>query len=128
MNWYSYWYFTIYSIYKRFSKDSYFDIFATSMFSFFIANFLFCLLIYLSISLNFIEFMKKNGIALAFAYSSVFILNYIYFLPKQKQLINYSRYKEVQTTTKSFIALLFSTLSVVLLIITLLHARKYTLN
>jgi len=98
------------------------------MFSFFIANFSFSLLIYLSISLYFIEFMKKNGITLAFAYSSVFILNYIYFLPKQKQLKNYSRYKEVQTTTKSFIALFFSIFSVVLLIITLLHARKYTLS
>ncbi len=128
MNWYFYWYFTIYSIYKRFSKDSYFDIFATSMFSFFIANLLFSVLVYLSISLNFVDFIKKSSLTIVIPYLIVFVVNYMIFLPKQKQLNYYKRYMEVQNSTKNFVSVLLSVFSLAIFVIVIIQGRKYLMN
>ena len=125
MNWYFYWYYTIYNIYKQFSKDKHFAIFATSMFSFFIANLVFSLIAYLSIALNLIDFMRSSSLTMVIPYLSVFILNYILFLPKQQQLEYYEKYKTVQSSTKNIIAILFSILSVVIFFVVIMQGRKY---
>ncbi len=128
MNWYFYWYFTIYALYKRFSNDSGFDIFATSMFSFFVANLLFSLIICLTILLGLDEFAKRSHLIITLPVLSVFIVNYFIFLPKRKQLENYCQYRKIQTYAKNFIAILFSILSIVLFLLTIILGRKYLTN
>ena len=125
MNWYSYWYYTIYSIYKQFSRDSYFAIFATSMFSFFIANIVFSLIAYLSITLNLVDFMRRSSLTMVIPYLSVFILNYIIFLPKKRQLESFEKYKKVQSSVKNAIAIMLSILSVIIFFVVIIQVRKY---
>jgi hypothetical protein len=125
MNWYFYWYYTIYNIYKRYSWDNHFDIFATSMFSFFIANLVFSIIAYLSIFFDFIEFIKQSSLTVVIPCSSVFIINYFIFLPKQKQLNDYEKYKEVYSNTRSIISILLCIFSIAQLYIGIILFRNH---
>ena len=58
-------------------------------------------------------------------YLSVFIINYIIFLPKERQLKQYERYKEAQSATKDVLAILFSVLSVAIFFTVIIQGRKY---
>ncbi len=124
MNWYFYWYFTIYSVYKRFSWDKQFDIFATSLFSFFVAILFDGMLSLLFILYEYYEIFKSSTFTIGLFFS-IFIVNYIIFLPKQRQLENYDKYKKVHSSTKNAIVLLICILSVVILYISIYQARKY---
>lgn len=126
MNWYFYWYYTIYSIYKRFSRDVHFDVFATSLFSFFVASILFSFIVYLSIIFDFVDFMKISSFTIIIPCLCVFVVNYLVFLPKQRQLRNYDKFLEIQTNTKNFISILLSFFSVSALVFSIILARKYT--
>ena len=125
MNWYFYWYYTIYSIYKRFSSDEYFNIFATSMFSFFVASFVIGTLSYAFILLGEPKLLYNNNITIVIIGLCIFISNYILFLPKQRQLEQYEKYKAVQSTTKNIIAILFSILSIAIFFAVIIQGRKY---
>lgn len=125
MNWYFYWYFTIYSIYKRFSRDRYFDIFATSMFSFFVTNLLSSLIFYLSFCFDSINnIVRSSSLTIIIPGISVFFINYYIFLPKRKQLRNYNKYIEEQNIAKTVVSILLSIFSVVLLFFIIIQLRN----
>ncbi len=128
MNWYFYWYYVIYSIYKRLSSDMYFNIFATSMFSFFVSSFVVGTLSYIFIFLGMPKFLYGSSIILVTIFLVIFILNYILFLPKQRQLEQYEKYKTVQSSLKNILAILFSILSVVVFLTVIIQGRKYFLE
>ncbi len=119
------WYYVIYSIYKRLSSDTYFNIFATSMFSFFVSCFVIGALSYVFIYLGVPKLLYGSAAIITSIFLIIFMLNYILFLPKKRQLENYERYKSVQSSVKNFFAILFSILSIVLLFMTIIQIRKY---
>lgn len=125
MNWYFYWYFTIYNVYKRFSWDKHFDIFATSMFSFFVSSFFIGLLSYIFFFLNMSNHMFSNSITTIVVFAIIFILNYILFLPKQRQLKQFEKYKTIQSKPKNLFAIVFSILSISIYFSVILLGKKY---
>ncbi len=117
MNWYYYWYFTVYIIYKRFSRDKHFDIFATSMFS------LFASCLFIGIIGFVLSFFKIQGLLLDSStrfvtpIMMIFIINYFIFLPKPRQLRLYDLYKEKQSTNRDVFTILISVFSLVIMIL-----------
>ena len=117
MNLYFYWYFTFYRFYERFSKDKYFDIFASGLFSLFSS----CLFIgilgitqyILGIPINFINTAEKSGLF----FGIIIIINYLIFIPKQRQQRLYTKYKESQSTKKDIFSILLTILSILLVIL-----------
>lgn len=125
MNWYFYWYFTIYSIYKRLSWDKHFDIFATSMFSLFVN----CLFVG---SLGFVLYLFDNQgllmddfVRFATPIMIIFVVNYFIFLPKQRQLILYDLYKEKKSTVRDVFTVFISIFSIVVIILYGIKAHYY---
>jgi len=125
MNWYFYWYFTIYSIYKRLSWDKHFDVFATGMFSLFVN----CLFIG---SLGFVLYLfdnqgllMDNFVRFATPIIMIFIVNYFIFLPKQRQLMLYDLYKEKQSTVRDVFTVFISIFSIVVIILYGIKAHYY---
>jgi len=112
MNWYFYWYFTIYNIYKNLSRDKYFDIFATSMFSFFVASLIIGSSSYVFVFLNMSNLLFSTSVTTIAIFGIVFISNYILFLPKERQLKQFEEYKINQNGTKDLFAILFSVFSI----------------
>lgn len=123
MNWYFYWYFSIYSVYKRFSWDKQFDIFATSMFSFFVASLIYGILSLLLVLVEYYEIFKSSTFLFS-VFGVVFFINYMLFLPKQRQMEQYDKYKNNHSLTKNAMVLLLCILSIVILYISIYQARK----
>ena len=126
MNWYYYWFYAIYSIYKRLSWDRHFDVFAIGMFSVIIS---FWVINILNIVLLLLEtpesFYGNNKYVLIIIGAPIFILNWVLFLPKAKQLKLYEDFKLEQNPIKNFFAVFFSLLSVVIFLYTIIQIRKY---
>ena len=116
MNFYFYWYFTVYRIYERFSSDRYFDIFATGFFSLFSSS------LFIGIFGSTIFVFGKYHLFIitpeigAFVAVIILIINYIIFLPKQRQLRLYQKYKEVQSTKRDVFTIILSIVSIALLV------------
>lgn len=125
MNWYFYWYFTIYSVYKRHSWDKHFDIFATGMFSVFVS----CLLIgSIGFLLCFIDLqglLLNNGINFIIPGIIILIINYLIFLPKVRQMYLYDLYKEKQSTLRDVFTIFISVFSIVIIILYGIKAHAY---
>ncbi len=115
MNIYTYWYFIIYSLYDRFSKDRHFDIFATGLFSLFVGFFLigiFGIIRYLVNSDGIILDAKGAGYICVFSG----IMNFIYF-NKNRQRKLYTKFKDKRDTKKDITVVLVTLLSIVLSVI-----------
>lgn len=125
MNWYFYWYFTIYSLYKRFSWDKHFDIFATSMFSFIVACFIVGTSSYICVFLKMPNLLFSASITTIVIFAFVFIANYMLFLPKQRQFKLFEEYMVVQNGTKNLFAIVLSIFSVGVYFSVILLGKKY---
>lgn len=125
MNGYSYWYFTIYNIYKHLSWDKHFDIFATSMFSFFVASLIIGTLSYVFVFLNMSNLLFSTSITTIAIFGIVFISNYILFLPKERQLKQFEEYKSIQKGTKDLFAIIFSIFSIGIYFSVILLGKEY---
>ena len=116
MNFYVYWYFTIYVIYQRFSRDSQFDIFATGFFSLLAS----CLVIGGFAMMLFAFGGQESSIVTpergAGGFVFIGIINYALFLPKQRQRRLYQKYKENQTTSRDIFTIFLSFVSIALFI------------
>ena len=125
MNWYYYWFYAIYSIYKRLSRDRHFDVFAIGMFSFFVS----CLFIGILSSVFLLSGMPKLLYTSAYIIISlglaIFIINYIIFLPERRQLRLYEEYKNQHSKIKDWLAIIISILSMVIFFVTIIQGRKY---
>lgn len=125
MNWYFYWYFTIYNIYKHFSSDKYFDIFATSMFSFFVASLIIGTSSYVFVFLNMSNLLFSASITTIAIFGIVFTSNYILFLPQERQLKQFEKYKTSQNWTKDLVAIIFSIFSLGIYFSVMLLGKEY---
>jgi formate hydrogenlyase subunit 3/multisubunit Na+/H+ antiporter MnhD subunit len=125
MNWYFYWYFTIYSIYKRFSLDKHFDIFATSMFSLFVNCLFIGILGFVLYWCNMQGLLLDSAIRFITPIMIVFIINCILFLPKSRQLSWYSLYKEQQSAKRDVITIIICVFSIVVMILYGIKAHYY---
>lgn len=111
MNWYFYWYYTIYSIYKNYSKDNYFDIFATGLFSFFVSSLIIGVLSYLFVFINIPNILFSKSVITIIIFILVFIINYIIFLPKKQQIKRFEKYKTIQKRVKDLFAIVLCIIS-----------------
>ncbi len=125
MNWYFYWYFTIYNIYKHLSWDKHFDIFATSMFSFFVASLIIGTSSYVFVFLNMSNLLFSTSITTIAIFGIVFISNYILFLPKERQLKQFEEYKSSQKGIKDLFAIIFSIFSIGIYFSVILLGKEY---
>lgn len=125
MNWYFYWYFTIYNIYKHFSWDKHFDIFATSMFSFFVVSFIIGISNYVFVFLNMPNLLFSTSVITIAISGIVFISNYILFLPKERQLKLFDEYKIKQNGTKDLLSIIFSVFSIGIYFSVILLGKEY---
>lgn len=123
MNWYYYWFFTIYHIYKRFSWNNDFVLFAVGMFTFIqgflltgVTDLVFVLLKYPSPLHNNIFILLTIG-------GILFFINSFLFIPKQKQLELYRKYKEKRSTLKDTIIIVFCILSIVSFFIAVVQVK-----
>lgn len=116
MNFYIYWFFTVYQIYERLSKDKYFDVFATGFFSLFSSSLFYGILVILLHLLNASGFVLNSAKGLGAFIVVVLAINYMFFLPKQRQRRLYQKYKETQSTKKDIITVVLSIISIVLLV------------
>jgi hypothetical protein len=123
MNWYFYWYYTIYNIYRKVSNDSQFAIFATGFFSIII---LFWMYGILSMVLNFynsIYLLYNNESIFVMIWIGVLLLNYLFLLKKRELLIRFNTYLNVRSSKKDVFFILLSILSIVWLIYGIIIAR-----
>ena len=127
MNFYYYWYFTIFSIYKRFSRDKHFDVFATSMFSFFIASLLFGTFSLLTLVMKQYDLFRNSYYSIII-FVTTFIINYMVFLPKKRQLALYNKYLSSQKLAKDILTIIFTTVSVLMLFVSIMQIRKHNLG
>lgn len=116
MNFYVYWYFTVYRIYERYSSDKYFDVFATGFFSLFSSSLFFGILLIIFNLLSTSDFNINSAKNFTEFGVIVIIINLTYFLPKQRQLRLYQKYKEVQSTKRDIFTIILSIVSIVLLV------------
>jgi len=124
MNWYFYWFYTIYNIYNRLSWDKHFDIFASGMFSIIISFWVIGILNVVFILLKLTDILLISKYTFPSIFVFIILLNGIYFLNKSRQIRQYNNYKEQQSTTRNLIAIIFSVLSVVIFLFTILHIRE----
>ena len=117
MDFYSYWYFTIYSIYQRFSKDKYFEIFAASMFSFLVSCLTIGLIGLFLFALKIPGFLLNIKIYIMFPVLITFITNYIIYTPKRRLIRLYKQYKENQNTRKDILSIFLSIVSIALFVL-----------
>jgi hypothetical protein len=125
MNWYFYWYYTIYNIYKRYSWDNHFDIFATSLFSFFVMCFIIGLSSYISLLFNFKNIIFLNIQTMTMFVILTFSINYILFLPHKRQTRMYEVFLENYSQTQNIFFILLSLLSVIICFSVLFLGKNY---
>lgn len=116
MNFYIYWYFTVYRIYERYSNDKYFDVFATGFFSLFSSSIFYGILVIILHLLNASDFILNSAMGLGGFVAIVLGINYIYFLPKKRQQRLYQKYKKVQSTQRDIFTIILSIVSIALLV------------
>ncbi|NPA36556.1 MAG: hypothetical protein GXO47_06880, partial [Chlorobi bacterium] len=106
----------VYRIYERYSSDKYFDIFATGFFSLFSSSLFYGILL-ITFRLFYIPDFGLNSAKGAAVFGViVLIINYIIFLPKQRQLHLYQKYKEVQSTKRDVFTIILSIASIALMV------------
>ncbi len=125
MDWYVYWYFTMYSIYKRFSWDEYFDVFATGMFSVFVSCLLIGLMGFGLYLFNMQGLLMDSFIQFAIPIMLIFIINYFIFLPKKRQLTLYNLYKEKQSNRRDLFTIFISVFAIVIMVMYGIKAHNY---
>jgi hypothetical protein len=115
MNLYIYWYFIVYDLYKRFSSDKHFDIFATGLFSLFVG----CSVVgIVGVILYFINInIVLDAKGAVFIGMPVLITNYICFNRKESQLRLYEKFKESRSTKNDSLSLFMTLLSILLFVI-----------
>jgi len=118
MNFYVYWYFTVYRIYERLSSDKYFDVFATAFFSLFPSFLFYSVFLIILNLLNASNCILNSAKGITGFGGIIIIINYLYFLPKQRQLQLYQKYKEVQSTKRDIFTIILSVVSIALLFFT----------
>lgn len=123
MNWYFYWYFTIYSIYKRFSWDKDFDLFATGLFSLLITLSLNCIIIIIALFFSYKEIIIYSKYFLISSFIVLFIVNGFVFLRKDWRDRNYAIYKEKRKVIKDIISVSVSVLIFIGLLILSIFSR-----
>ena len=124
MNFCIYWFFAIYHIYKRFSWDKDFVLFAVGLFTF-IQGFL--LTGVTDLVFTFLKYpspLHNNNYILPFIGGVLFFTNGFLFIPRQKQTEFYEKYKETRSTLKDTIVIIASILSVVLFFIAMVQVRS----
>lgn len=127
MNWYLYWYFSIYSIYKRYSKDNYFYIFANGMVSLLMCFFLYGLSSYLFLLMKLPNYLFSNSKIAFIIVPIVFILNYILFVPKKRQTKFYENYLKKQKQSLDILVVFFSILVIGLFFSVLILGKHFFL-
>lgn len=85
MKLYTYWYFMVYDLYKRFSRDAHFDIFATAFFSLFV-GFLIVGIVGITLYLFNIEGIVLNAKRAVIVGVPALIGNFIFFNKKKRQI------------------------------------------
>jgi hypothetical protein len=126
MIWYIYWYFVFHGIYKRFSIDSQFDIFAASMFSIFVTSIIIGTLgICFMFFFNLKDFFFDREIYFYITAILVLLMNYFIFIPKKRQIILYNIYREKQSTTRDIVSIALSIFSVAIMITYGVIAHRY---
>jgi len=123
MNWYFYWYFTIYSIYKRFSWDKDFDLFATGLFSLLITLSLNCVIIIIALFFSYKDIIIYSKYFLISSFIVLFIVNGFVFLRKDWRDRNYAIYKEKRKVIKDIISVSVSVLIFIGLLILSIFSR-----
>jgi hypothetical protein len=109
MNFYYYWFFFVYNIYHKFSKDRDFYIFATGMFSaFIIALEIFCS-DFISYCFNIPSILFSHGVVLPCSTGVLIVIGNLYlFAYKGKHINLFSRYLEAQSTIKDILCFFLS--------------------
>ncbi len=110
MNFYIYWFFAIYHIYKRFSWDKDFGLFATGLFSLLITLSLNCLIIIIALFFSNGDIIKQSKYFLISFFILLFIVNGFIFLRKDWLNRNYSIYIEGRKMIKDIISISASVL------------------
>lgn len=124
MNWYFYWYFTIYSIYKRFSWDKDFDLFATGLFSLLITLLLNCVLTIIALLFSYRNLIINSKYFLISFFIVIFIVNGFIFLRKDWRNRNYNIYKVKRKAVKDILCISVSVLIIIGLIILSTFSRN----
>ena len=123
MNWYFYWYFTIYSIYKRFSWDKDFDLFATGLFSLLITLSLNCVIIIIALFFSHRDIIIYSKYFLLSFFIVLFIVNGFIFLRKDWRDRKYAIYKRKRKLIKDIISVSVSVLIFIGLIVLSIFSR-----
>lgn len=110
MNFYIYWFFAIYHIYKRFSWDKDFGLFATGLFSLLITLSLNCLIIIIALFFSNGDIIMQSKYFLISFFILLFIVNGFIFLRKDWLNRNYSIYIEGRKMIKDIISISASVL------------------
>lgn len=125
MNWYFYWHYTIYNIFKKLSKRESYEMEATSLFSVFLFMLMIGILSLVFILLGKPKILFSNSFLFIMFIIVIFVINYIIFIPKKKQIKRYHIYKENQTKIKDCIFIIVSLLSIVIFIISIIQVRRF---
>lgn len=116
MNIYYYWFFFIYNLYFKLSRDKDFYVFAVGMFNVFIISLLIAFSKYISVLFNTIHFIFSYGVEFIIGVAVFsYTFHYILFLYKRKHYDLFRKYLEVQTTKKDILCFILSIGSLFLL-------------
>ena len=116
MNLYIYWYFLVYDLYKRYSRDKHFDIFATAFFSVFI-GFVIVGVVGIVLSLLDIDEMILSAKGAVIVGAPALIGNFIFFNKKSRQVRLYEKFKENRSNRKDYLSVLLAVISIVLFVV-----------
>jgi hypothetical protein len=117
MTWYIYWFFIFYSIYKRFSFDKQFDIFAAGMFSIFVTSLVIGSLGIWFMFLNLKDFFFSNDKYFYAIALLILLTNYFIFIPKKRQTRLYNIYIEKQSLKRDIFSIALSIFSIAIIIV-----------
>jgi len=95
------------------------------MFSFFVASFLIGALSYVFVFFKLPNILFSQSLTTISVFVSVFVVNYICFLPKRRQLKHFEEYKNNQSGMKDTFAIIFSILSVGIFFSVILLGKEY---
>jgi hypothetical protein len=94
------------------------------MFSFFSTSFLIGTISWILILLGQPKLLFTNFYPTLIIGLCLFILNFILFSPKGKQIKQYQNYKNAQSKTKDIMALLFCVISIIIIYTAMLEVRS----
>jgi len=123
MNFYFYWYYFVYSIYRRYSLDDSFALYTGGMFSFFIMSLIFSLSEIVSVIFDTKNICAINVIVTIGVFLCILVVNWIVFLPEKRNELLFERFKRNQTNFKDIMAIIISLLSVVALFLAIFSGR-----